>query len=130
MTGVCNKIFNCSLTKFENPDFVDESQQLGVVTVDLRDKNFDYIVSSYREQSQKVLSFRQLDAVNLVIFISIDVLDSFLIGEVVDKINEIDLSHNFDKIAFCAVGMTSVYRVLTYDSWKAVYELSDMIYLD
>lgn len=63
-------------------------------------------------------------------FVGIDVLDSFLIGEVVDKINEIDLSHNFDKIVFCAVGMTSAYRVLTYDNWKAKYELSDMVYLD
>lgn len=130
MIEVCNKIFNCHLTKFENPDFVDESQQLGVVTVDLKHKDFDYIVSAYREQSQKVLSYRQLDTINLVMFIGIDVLDSFLIGEIVDKINEINLSHNFDKIAFCAVGMTSAYRVLTYDSWKAVYELSDMVYLD
>lgn len=31
MIEVCNKIFNCSFTKFENPDFVDESHQLGVV---------------------------------------------------------------------------------------------------
>lgn len=130
MIEVCNKIFNCSLTKFENPDFVDESHQLGVVTVDLRGKDFDYIVSAYREQSQKVLSYRQIDTINLVMLVDIDVLDSFLIGEVVDKINEIDLHHNFDKIVFCAVCMTSAYRVLTYDSWKAKYELSDMVYLD
>lgn len=130
MIEVCNKIFNCHLTKFENPDFADESQQLGVVTVNLKDKDFDDIVSAYREQSQKVLSYRQLDTINLVMLVNIDTLDSFLIGEVVDKINEIDLHHNFDKIVFCTVGMTSAYRVLTYDSWKAKYELSDMIYLD
>lgn len=102
----------------------------GVVTVDLRGKDFDYIVSAYREQSQKVLSYRQIDTINLVMLVDIDVLDSFLIGEVVDKINKIDLHHNFDKIVFCAVCMTSAYRVLTYDSWKAKYELSDMVYLD
>lgn len=33
MIEVCNKIFNCSFTKFENPDFVDESHQLGVALV-------------------------------------------------------------------------------------------------